>query len=285
VHRFRNSTLGVLGLWLLSSANAAAGGGVIVTIIDTDTAKAEITLPNPGGGTFSADLELEFHNPVNLSAACLGISAEVLDAGGIAAVQALLPDPVNQIIDPAFPLLITVEPPVGCGLEFDDEVHVELDTADLVYTGFSPYRLMKAPIGGAFHDITSSVVAGSVRARGSGGSFSQFVMVKDLLQNYALQTQLAYGALDARLADAAIGPTGKQTLGTDVAISRAAFDSNDYAQALARLDDLGSHCGALGGVTLPNRWRSARDLNNAEGEIVSLSDHLKFLLGRLNGVP
>jgi hypothetical protein len=36
---------------------------------------------------------------------------------------------------------------------------------------------------------------------------------------------------------------------------------------------------------LPNVWRSARDLVNAEGEIVTLSGNIKFALGRLDGSP
>jgi hypothetical protein len=110
-------------------------------------------------------------------------------------------------------------------------------------------------------------------------------MVKDLVQDYAGKASLAFSALDARLLDQAIGPTAKQTLQSDATISRAAFQASDYAQAMLRLDDLTQHCGVLGGPTLPNRWRSARDLTNAEGEIVSLTGHLKFLLGRLNGIP
>lgn len=272
----------ILGLWVWTGPVMAGG---ISTIIDGRKARTSISLPKPGGGDYEADFDLEFHNPVNLTPACLGISAEVLDAAAIASVQARLPDPANQIIDTAFPIKITVEPPAGCGLEFDDEVEIELDTADLVYTGFSPYRLMKAPIGASFRDITAAVTAGSVRSRGSSGTFSEFVMVLDPIQDYATEAQLAYDALDAQLTSIAIGPTAKQTLQTDASISRSAFAVSDYAQAIARLDDLTGHCGALGGPTLPNRWRSLRDLQNIEGEIVSQSDHLKFLLGRLNGVP
>ncbi|MGE4072618.1 MAG: DUF6689 family protein [Lysobacterales bacterium] len=273
----------ILGLWVWTAPLMA--GGVNTIIIDGRKAHTSISLPKPGGGNYTADFELEFHNPVNLTSACLGISAEVLDAAAIASVQARLPDPVNQTIDPAFPVKITVEPPAGCGLEFEDEVDIELDTADLVYTGFSPYRLMKAPVGSSFRDITASVTAGSVRSRGSSGTFSEFVMVLDAVQAYATEAQQAFDMLDAQLANIAIGPTAKQTLQTDASVSRSAVAVNDYAQAIARLDDLTLHCGALGGPALPNRWRSLRDLQNVEGEIVGQTDHLKFLLGRLNGVP
>src|SRR5690606_19104385 len=117
------------------------------------------------------------------------------------------------------------------------------DTPELVYAPFSPYRLMKAPIGGAFRDITGSVTAGSVRSRGSGGSFSEFVMVADALQDHAADADQAYDAIEARIDDPAIALTAQLTLQTDVALSRAAYDAQDYAQAIALLDDLDLHCG------------------------------------------
>ena len=276
-----------VGLTLLLSDLAALAGEppLVVTIVDGRKAKAEINLPRPGSGSYRASFELEFHNPVNLSVACVGISTDVLDASEIADIESRLPDPGNQNIDPAFPVRVTVEPPNACGLEFEDEVHIDFDTPELVYAGFSPYRMMKAPIGGAFHDLTALVEAGSVRVRGSGGTFSEFVMVKDLNQDYASEAGAAFAVLETRLLDQAIGPTAKATLETDASVSRAAFLAGDYTQAVARLTDLTDHCGTLGGAALPNRWRSARDLANAEGEIVGMTDNLKFLLGRLNGIP
>ena len=276
-----------VGLTLLLADLAALAGEppLVVTIVDGRKAKAEINLPRPGSGSYRASFELEFHNPVNLSVACVGISTDVLDASEIADIESRLPDPGNQNIDPAFPVRVTVEPPNACGLEFEDEVHIDFDTPELVYAGFSPYRMMKAPIGGAFHDLTALVEAGSVRVRGSGGTFSEFVMVKDLNQDYASEAGAAFAVLETRLLDQAIGPTAKATLETDASVSRAAFLAGDFTQAIARLTDLTDHCGTLGGAALPNRWRSARDLANAEGEIVGMTDNLKFLLGRLNGIP
>lgn len=281
----RLSAAAVLSICLLPAAWTEAGATVIVTIEDGRKAKAEITLPRPGGGDYSADLELEFDNPQNLTVPCLGISADVLDAVEIADVESRLPNPANQSIDPDFPVRVTVDPPAGCGLQFDNDVDIELHTDDLVYVAFSSYRLMKGPIGGDFLNITGIVDPGSVRARGSSGSFSEIVIIRETVQNYADDADAAFAALQARLDDPAIGLTARQTLETDLAVSMAAYQANNYAQAIGSLDDLDSHCGALGGPALPNSWRAQRDLVNAEGEIVSYSDHLKFLLGRLNGSP
>lgn len=268
----------------LLGAGQARAGGVVVEIVDGRKAKAEITLVD-GPNTYNAEFELEFHDPQNLTVACVGIDADVLDASEIADIESRLPDPLNQSIDPAFPVRVTVEPPIACGLQFEDDVDVEFDTPDLVYAPFSPYRLMKAPVGGAFHDITGSITAGSVRSRGSGGSFSEFVMVEDTLQDHDADAAQAYDAIEARIDDPAISLTAQLTLQTDVALSRAAYDAGNHAQAIALLDALDLHCGTLGGPALPNIWRSARDLVNAEGEIVTLSGNIKFALGRLDGSP
>lgn len=283
--RFRTPCLPLVATaMLLLEPAAAIAGSVVVDIVDGRKAKAEITLVD-GANTYSADFELEFHNPQNLTVACVGIDADVLDAVEIADIESRLPDPANQSIDPAFPVRVTVEPPIACGLSFEDEVHVEFDTPDLVFAPFSPYRLMKAPLGGDFHDITASVIAGSVRSRGSGGSFSEFVMIADSLQDHAVDADAAYDALEARLDDPAIALTAQLTLQTDVALSRAAYDADNHAQAIALLDDLDLHCATLGGPALPNVWRSARDLVNAEAEIVTLGRNIKFALGRLAGSP
>lgn len=268
----------------LLGGGLARAGSVVVTIIDGRKAKADISLVD-GPNTYTAEFELEFHDPQNLTVACVGIDADVLDATEIADIESRLPDPANQSIDPAFPVRVTVDPPIACGLEFDDEVDVELDTPDLVYAPFSPYRLMKAPTAGAFQDITGTVTAGSVRSRGRAGGFSEFVMVEDTLQDHDADAAQAYDAIEARIDDPAISLTAQVTLQTDIALSRAAYDAGNYAQAIALLDDLDLHCGTLGGPALPNVWRSARDLVNAEGEIVTLSGNIKFALGRLNGSP
>ncbi|MCB1629814.1 MAG: hypothetical protein KDI48_18945 [Xanthomonadales bacterium] len=271
-------------LWILLGAQAQAADSIVITI-DGLKAKAEIQLDGPGGIVYDVDFELEFHEVDNLTEACLGLTADVLDPIEIANIESRLPDPVNQRIDPAFPVRVTVEPPAGCGLAFNDEVHVEMDTPELVWAPFSPYRLMKAPIGGAFTNITSAVVAGSIRSRGNSGRFSEFVMVEDQLQDHAGQVTAAFTQLDALLADSRLASTAKQTLEADAATSKAAFTAGDFAAAEARLLELTDHCGVLGGTALPNRWRAARDLDNLEGEIVSRSEHLRFLLGRLGGAP
>lgn len=291
---FAAVSLGLLSA-LAAGMHARAGGACNITtsIVDGRKFKADICLPDPNGGAdFEMSFDLEFHddpaNPgdlQNLTVPCVGFSVSVLDATAIANVRSRLPDPVNQGVDPALPLRVIIEPPSGCGLVFEDEYDAEFDATNLVFNPASPYRLMKAPVGGAFEDITNVVDAGSVRARGCGGTFSEFVLVRDQAQNYTSELIAAFAGLASVIDDAAVGPTARATLGTDHHVSRSAFEAGNFSAAIAGLDDLTEHSGILGGPALPNRWRSARDLVNLEGDIVARSNHMKFLLGRLNGDP
>jgi len=272
---------------LLLHAAAASAGSVVVTIIDGDKARADITLPNPGGGNYTAEFELEFEptNLQNLTVPCIGISADVLDAGEIADIQNRLPHPGQQVIDPAFPVRVTVEPPSACGLAFQDQYDVTLDTGDLVYAPFSPYRLVKAQIGQTFHYVTGTVTAGSVRARGRAGGFSEFVIIKDNSPQYSTDCENQYNELSAQLAAATLSPSARRTLEVDLAVSRAAYEAGDFSHAIELLANFDAHCAEFGGTSLPNRWRSTRDLDDVEGDLVGGSDSLRFMMGRLNGSP
>jgi hypothetical protein len=248
-------------------------------------ARADIILPRPGGGVpYAADIELEFHGPVqNLSSACLGISAQVLQGPTLAAVEARLPlAPGNYDVDPAFPILIAVEPPVSCGLSFSNEVHFEMHSDEsLTFVSPSPYRLMKAPIGQPFRDITNDVLAGSVRTRGSGGRFSEFVIAKALTVTPGAEALLGFDELQARTTQPDLSLVARRVLEIKLRLARAAYDNQDYVGAIARIAELEVDNEGLAGEPIPNRWRSQRDLVNAEGEIEGLASALRYRVQRV----
>lgn len=277
--------IAVAGFFLLQSAIACAGG-VIVTIVDGRKAKADITLPNPGGGDYTAEFEIEFETDglENLTVACIGITADVLDAAEIADVESRLIHP-SQHVDAAFPVRVTVEPPPGCGLAFRNGYDVSIDTGDLVYQPQSKYRFMKAPLGQPFQYVTGAVTAGSVRSRGSSGGFSEFVLIREDNAQYATDCNHEYDYLEERLRTSALSPTARRTLEVDLMRSRAAYEAGDFATAIALLAPFDGHCVEYAGEGLPNQWRSTRDADNVEGDIVGRTDNLRFMMGRLNGSP
>lgn len=277
------------GAWMLTAfaSAAVAGDSVVVTIVDGRKAKADITLVNPGGGHYTAEFELEFEAEglQNLTVPCLGLTADVLDANEIANIDSRLPHQTHQAIDPAFPVRVTVEPPAACGLTFQNHYEVTFDTGDLVYTPSGPYRLMKASLGGLFHDVTDSVTQGSVRSRGRTGAFSEFVIVADSNPTYSDDCEDKYTTLQNRIDGSSMSPTARQALTVDLALSHAAYIARNYPDAIARLAIFDQHCVDYGGPSLPNVWRSARDLDNVEGDLAGRIDNLRFMMGRLEGSP
>jgi hypothetical protein len=257
----------------------------VVVNINGDTAVATIALPKPGGGTYNAEFRVDFDNPVNLTVACLGLSADVLDAFEIADIDARLPDPANMEIDPAFPIRVTVEPPSGCGLQFDNDIEIEFRADDLSFAPFSPYRLVKAPVTLAYRDITRSVTAGSVRTRGTGDGFSEFVIVRDLLQDYPADAAALFDALASEVDDDALTIAAQQALTADLETAHAAFIANDFAAAIASLQQFEARTRTLAGDGIPNRWRAQRDLIDDTAELLRDAGALIFVLNRLNGVP
>ena len=280
------------GFLLFGAASAFAGGdSVVVTIEGGDRARADITLHDPHTGIeYTAEFELEFEegNVDNLTPACLGLTADWLDASEIANIQGRMPRQPTQVIDANFPIRVTVEPPAACGLAFNNQYEVTLETDDLVYQPESKYRLMKAPIGGDFRYVTGSVTQGSVRSRGSSGGFSEFVIIRDDAQGpteYGSDCLSEYAALRDRLDQSTMSLSARRTLETDLDLSEAAYDTGNYAEAIALLANFDGHCADFGGEGLPNRWRSTRDLDNVEGDLVGHASTLRFLMGRLNGSP
>ena len=104
-----------LGMLLgLALAAPAWGQTVIDYNFDDDEVEMDISVTvGPEVYTFSANLD--FDDVDNLTEECLGVSVQFLDAAAVAAVNARLPRPSQQV-DPAFPLLLRIEPPAVCGL-------------------------------------------------------------------------------------------------------------------------------------------------------------------------
>ncbi|MGN6520048.1 MAG: DUF6689 family protein [Dokdonella sp.] len=267
-----------------------------------NTAHATILLEDELGTPYDAEVTIIFDTPTNLSPRSLNLGAELFDPA-----QAPGALPAGVSIDPAFPMLITIEPPGtpalftsgfepsedGTGvLSFHNTYDIEVHTHRLVYTPNSPYRLLKAPIGGAFADVTEDVLKGSARARGRGGAFSQFVVGYDA--NAGLGAVLVVilpksTALTLRLTAAILGNLlrGELTaLLTNViaAIGTAVINPVlGCTNALGPLDDFIADVEAHAGIDIANLWRGQHDVVNDAGELSSLARTLRFSLLRCAG--
>lgn len=268
----------------LAAACAPAAAQVTVQIVG-DTAVAQIDLDDGFGNSIEATFTLAFEQPQNLTVACLGLTADVLDASEIAALDARLPDPAGQAIDPAFPLRVTVEPPPACGLAFVNDVAITFETDELTYTAFSPYRLMKAPVGGAFADITGAIESGSVRARGRGGGFSEFVLAQDLSQDYAPEVEALLDVIEDEIDDDDIALTARTALDAELASVAAAYDDGDFADAVAAVERFDDTLRGFAGEAVPNVFDAGAPGGDDLGEIAALAAALRFRLARLAGTP
>lgn len=222
-----------------------------------------------------ADMTLTFDSPHALSAANLGVVAQTVSIND-PQLLARLPGTLASL-DSAFPVMVTVEPPAG-GLSFDRTVKVEVHTHALAYTYGSSYRLFKAPIGGAFRDITTEVAQGSVRARGTTGGFSQFLILTDVRRTgdvvddklERLRTRIA------TLPASEAAPLEAQRAAAAQAVADARYDD-----ALAALDALAARVDARAGTAVPATWLACGGGDNTAGDLLSGVATAKFSIAYL----
>jgi len=261
-----------LGLMLLSTVATAQSLPVSVNT-SGNTANVVIGLP----GQTLAEVSLAFEDVSGLNASSIGVSAERISISD-PALLARLPD--ISLLRPSalLPVLITIEPPSQGGLSFRDTGRIEVHTHALAYTVGSSFRLLKAPLGGAFRDITDEIAQGSVRARGTYGGFSQFLIVTDLRATDDV-IDVKIDALRARVASLPIGERPVFTALLDEVESSVA--DGDFSAALAAIDAFRGRAASRGGQQLANEWRATRDADNQAGELVAGAATLRFSVAYL----
>ena len=222
-----------------------------------------------------AEVTLAFDDASGLSAASLGVSARLVDVSD-PALLARLPDGSAEQLQAAFPLMITIEPPAAGGLSFRRTVHVEVHTHALSYVAGSPLRLFKAPIGGSFRDITDTIAPGSIRARGTTGGFSQFLVLADLRATSEVVAD-KFARLQTLVAQVPL--TERAPLQRNVDSARSAYAQGRYADALNALDQLRARVQERAGLTIPAEWRATGDGVNTAGELLAATDTLGFSIG------
>ncbi|GHE25542.1 DUF6689 family protein [Vulcaniibacterium thermophilum] len=223
-----------------------------------------------------ADMTLTFDDASGLTPANLGVSAQWVNPLD-PALLARLTDGALNVVEGSFPLLVTIEPPAGTAFAFRRTVRVEVHTHALPYTVGSPLRLFKAPLGGMFRDITDEIAPGSVRARGTTGGFSQFLVLTDLRPTTTAIGQ-KFDALDAHLAT--LPAAERDALAPLASSARAAVAAGRYAAALSTLDEFRSRVLARAGVGIPDTWRPGVGGNTA-GELLAGAATLKFSIAYL----
>ena len=222
-----------------------------------------------------ADLTLEFDSAFGLSASSVGISASIVNPLNIGLLSRL--PSVDVSIPSAFPMLITVEPPLTGGLGFTDTVLVEIHTHHLSLLPNTPFRLFKASLGGDFEDITETIGAGSIRSRGRTGGFSQFLILADL-RSHDTVGDVKFDGIEDYLDDLSLPTAVDSGLRAHLSNARTHFEAQDYTDAEDDIDLFISAVESAAGSSIPNVWRAARDLENAAGNLVGKASSLRFTL-------
>jgi hypothetical protein len=266
-------TLSLAAVFLLACVTTAPARAGVDTQVAGNTVTTAIKLSG-----VSADLILTFDGTENLSAANLGISAQLIGLLDLPGLSARLPDPSLTSIPGALPLLITVEPPSGGGFAMSNTVRAEVHTHLLPYTAGSSFRLFKAPLDGPFVDITDEVAPGSVRTRGTTGAFSQFLVLTDLRPTSQVITQ-KFGALRSRLG--AVSGSLNSTLSAHLDAAEAAVAAGQFAGAIGALDDFRAAVSSAAGSELPNVWTPSARSGNVAGDLLSGAATLRFSVGYL----
>jgi hypothetical protein len=269
----------VLFRWLLATAaffcaQAAVAVDLPVSVnVVGNVATAQIGSPaNP-----LAELTLSFDDASGLTPASLGIHASTVDLTD-PALLSRLPDPRLIQLESALPLLVTVEAPANGGLRFRRTGRFELHTHALTYSLGSNFRVLKAPVGGAFHDTTEEIAQGSVRARSRYGGFSQFLVVSDLRQTGVVVAE-KIAALRTRVASL---PASEQpAFSAQLDTVESAVASEDYTTALSAIDLISQRAEARAGHGLLDEWRATRDVDNQAGDLLAGAATLKFSVAYL----
>ncbi len=284
----------LLVAFALLALAATAHGGLIDPVVDDNEISASVEI-----GGLEAQLTIRFENVVGLNPANLGVSVHLLDPlapevlGRLPGTQSLgslslggVLNLVNDLVTvPAgFPVMVRIDPPTDSGLTFEGVVEVEIYTQVLNYQPGTSLRLFKAPTGsGTFHDVTEEVSPGSIRTRSGGGHFSDFMIVRDLRAPADVVDEKFYRLGDLLVTHSgqidAVVYAGLAGLYVDAADAWAAGDA---ALADSLLDQFVTDTEiAAGQGDVPNVWRSARDLDNVDGELRSAARTLRFSLGQV----
>ncbi|RUO42227.1 hypothetical protein CWE22_08810 [Pseudidiomarina aestuarii] len=268
--------LPLIALPLLFSANALAN--VELTFNQAaNQVRADIELSS----TVSLDFSIKFDNAIGLTPDNFQITAELLSLND-PSLLSRLPDSLLTTLPGTFPVLISVEPDPNKGFAFSGTANIELYTKTLHYTEGTPLRLFHSHGTEVFEDITTMTGSGSYRVRGTGGQFSDFIILADLrsaatvinekVNRLDSFSQNVAGLLDVQVAG--------QLSSAVSAISSAVAQGNTNV-ALQEVTALIDVLEADNGTLYPDVWRSSADIINVRGRLLSMTRTLRFSLRTL----
>ena len=260
---------------LLTVASSVAAATPLPIGVTASGNRADVVIGNPLQPI--AEVSLDFQDATGLTPASLGVSAQQIDILD-PALLARLPNASLNTLPGALPLLVTIEPPATGGLSFRNTGRMEIHTHAIPYSIGSSFRVFKAPLGGAFRDVTDEIAQGSTRARTTYGGFSQFLILLDLRGTGTVIDE-KIGWLRNKVAALPQNERGAFNAFLDQA--EAAVDAASYSTALSAIDSFRARAQARAGQFLPNEWRATRTVDNQAGDLVAGANTLSFSVAYL----
>jgi hypothetical protein len=263
----------------LGAASVAGAQTPIALTISGNQAQGTISLP----GGIAADLTITFENPTGLTATALEATAQVVNPLDAALLARM---PADTSIPSEFPVLVHIGPSASSTLTFRSVATVALHTANLEYDTGAPCALVKAHDGGSFIDIITWDGSGSYRVIGSGGDFSEFLIVRDargiddvILGKFdALQATLTAHAGELPFLVAT-------TLQTRLTAARTLYLAGSLLPAVSKLTSFTAYVVSHTGSDIPGTWEAADPGQiNVAGLLRSAADTLKFSIDRKAGL-
>jgi hypothetical protein len=260
---------------VLGGASGADAQTPIDLTISGTQATGTISLPFG----ISADLIIDFENPVGLTPTALVATAEFVSPTDPDLILRL---PADTSIQNAFPVLVRIGPASPSGLTFSSVAKVALHTYNLEFCPSAPQSLLKAHDGGPFVDITTSEGIGSYRVIGGGGDFSEFLIVRD---SRAIDTAIEnkFDALQATLTTYGgdMPFLVALTLQVRLTAARWLYLGGSLLPAINKLTSFASFVVLHTGADIPGVWDGDNpSLINVAGLLRAGAETLKFSLDR-----
>jgi Family of unknown function (DUF6689) len=263
-------------LLVLCVARSAAPQTVPVPLtIVGNQASATIALP----GGIGAELTLTFENSVGLNPSALEAWVSLVNPLDPALLSRL---PAQVQVPVLFPVLLRIGPSASSALSFSGVWTLVLHTHNLTLDPGLPLSLYSAEDDGVFRDIMGWEGTGSYRAGGSGGNFSEFLIVLDLQAIDLVITQ-KFAALQALLNEHTdtMPPVVAATLQSRLTQARTSYLLGDISGAIAKMASFASYTLAHSGQDIPDVWRANDpELINVAGLLRSGAGTLIFSLTR-----
>jgi hypothetical protein len=264
---------GFLLLTLLSSSSIAQTVSPSAVSINGNVLQAKLQVTS----TIEIDLVVEFEKSIGLSANNIEITASLIDIDSSFVTNRFNVNDLKVI--PSFPVIISISPKVNSGFGFEGLASVEIYTKSIDYNVAMPARLFRSHDNGNFEDITSMVSAGSIRARGNTGSFSDFMILLDERSNTDM-IEATFSQLSQLLNQHSdkISLVLGMSIQTSINILQHALLMTDFATALELTESLISITESATGDQMSNVWRSSNDVINMQGELLTRLKTLRFSL-------